>query len=146
VQNVHQSTWDRGIFYADRASIDEQHLIKPLLRKTKDTNTSLKFTFCFMGATHEPSYWSQTFHYPLHIPNPYFFKINLILSVHQCLGLVSGFFLSNTPTIVSIHFSFLPCVLHPCQSHSPGFDHSNIRIYWTVQVVPTITHQPMSMG
>jgi hypothetical protein len=36
--NLHQSTWNHGILYADRASEDEQLSIRSLLRKNKNTN------------------------------------------------------------------------------------------------------------
>jgi hypothetical protein len=36
MQNLHQSTWDRGILYTDRSSNDEQLLIRPFLSKTKN--------------------------------------------------------------------------------------------------------------
>jgi hypothetical protein len=38
MQNLHQSTWDHKILYADRPSKGEQHLIRPLLRETKNEN------------------------------------------------------------------------------------------------------------
>jgi hypothetical protein len=38
MQNLHQSTWDHEILYADRSSKDEQLLIRPFLSKTKNTN------------------------------------------------------------------------------------------------------------
>jgi hypothetical protein len=36
MQNLHQSTWVHEIFYADRASKDEQILIGPFLSKAKN--------------------------------------------------------------------------------------------------------------
>jgi hypothetical protein len=38
MQNLHQSTWDHEILYADRSSEDEQIVIRPALRETKNTN------------------------------------------------------------------------------------------------------------
>jgi hypothetical protein len=58
MQNLHQSTWDRNILYADRSLEDEQLLMRPLLRESKNMNMvgslKLKFTFYFMERTHEP--------------------------------------------------------------------------------------------
>jgi hypothetical protein len=38
MQNLHQSTWDHNILYADRWLEDEQLLIRPLLREYKNMN------------------------------------------------------------------------------------------------------------
>jgi hypothetical protein len=38
MQNLHQSTWDHAILYADRSSKDEQLLRRQFLFKTKNTN------------------------------------------------------------------------------------------------------------
>jgi hypothetical protein len=38
MQNLHQSTWDYAILYAERSSEDEQLLIGPHLRESKNTN------------------------------------------------------------------------------------------------------------
>jgi hypothetical protein len=66
VQNLRQSTWGHNILYADRSSEDEQLSITPLVRESKNTNMAggwmLKFTFYFMGSTHELSHldnWSS---------------------------------------------------------------------------------------
>jgi hypothetical protein len=40
MQNLHQSKWDHKILYTDRPSADEQLLITPLLRESKNTNMS----------------------------------------------------------------------------------------------------------
>jgi hypothetical protein len=49
IQNLHQSTWDREILYADRSAKDKQHLVIPLLWKTKNTNMAggWKFKYIF---------------------------------------------------------------------------------------------------
>jgi hypothetical protein len=58
IQNLHQSTWDHNILYADRSSEDEQLLTRPLLRECKNTKmavcSKLYFIFYFMERTHEP--------------------------------------------------------------------------------------------
>jgi hypothetical protein len=38
MQNLHQSTWDNEILYAITSSDDEQLVIRPFLRETKNTN------------------------------------------------------------------------------------------------------------
>jgi hypothetical protein len=38
MQNLHQSTWDNEILYAITYSEDEQLVIRPFLRETKNTN------------------------------------------------------------------------------------------------------------
>jgi hypothetical protein len=56
IQNLHQSTWDHEVLYADISSKDKQLLIRSLLRKTKNSNMEglrmLKFTY-FMERIHE---------------------------------------------------------------------------------------------
>jgi hypothetical protein len=58
MQNLHQSTLDHTILYADSSLEDEQLLTGTLLRESKSTNIAggwkLKFTFYFMERTHEP--------------------------------------------------------------------------------------------
>jgi hypothetical protein len=58
MQNLHQSAWDHKILYSDSYLEDEQLLISPLLRESKNMNmvggSKLKFTFNFMERTHEP--------------------------------------------------------------------------------------------
>jgi hypothetical protein len=58
MQNLHQSTWDHEILYADRFSKDEQLLVRPFLWKIKNTNVEggirLQFMFCLMETIHEP--------------------------------------------------------------------------------------------
>jgi hypothetical protein len=52
MQNLHQSTWDHTILYANKSLEDEQLLIRPLLRESKNMNMAggwmLKFTFYFI--------------------------------------------------------------------------------------------------
>jgi hypothetical protein len=38
MQNLHQSTWDHKIVYADRSLENEQLLMRPLLLESKNTN------------------------------------------------------------------------------------------------------------
>jgi hypothetical protein len=49
--------WDHKILYTNRSSEDEQLLIRPLLRESKNTHKSgswkLKFAFYFIDRTHE---------------------------------------------------------------------------------------------
>jgi hypothetical protein len=58
MQNLHESTWDHTILYADRSLKDEQLLITSLLQESKNMNvascSNLKFIFYFMETTHEP--------------------------------------------------------------------------------------------
>jgi hypothetical protein len=60
MQNLHQSTWDYKMLYADRYSEDEQLLMRPLLQESKNTNMGggwkLKLTFYFMDRTREALY------------------------------------------------------------------------------------------
>jgi hypothetical protein len=57
MENLHQSTWDREILYADGSSKDVQLSMRPLLQKSTNTNMAgswkLKFTFCVTETTHE---------------------------------------------------------------------------------------------
>jgi hypothetical protein len=41
MQNLHQSTWDHAILYADRSLEDEQLLVRPLLRESKTMNMAV---------------------------------------------------------------------------------------------------------
>jgi hypothetical protein len=58
MQNLHQSTWDHKMLYAHISLEDEQLLIRPLLRESKNVNITggwkLTFSFYFMNRTHEP--------------------------------------------------------------------------------------------
>jgi hypothetical protein len=58
MKNLHQSMWDHIILYSDRSSEDEQLLMRPLMRESKNINMAsgwmVKFTFYFMNRTHEP--------------------------------------------------------------------------------------------
>jgi hypothetical protein len=60
MQNLYHSTWDHGILISDTYLGDEQLLIRPFLRETKNTNVAggwnLKLTFCVMAATREVSH------------------------------------------------------------------------------------------
>jgi hypothetical protein len=57
MQTFSIQTWDHEVLYADRSSKDGQLLIRPLLRKTKYTNTAcgliLIFRVCFVETTHK---------------------------------------------------------------------------------------------
>jgi hypothetical protein len=68
-QHLHQSTWDHKILYADTSLEDEQLLIRPLLRESKNINmaggSKLKFTFYFIQRTHKPLHLSQIKFYTL---------------------------------------------------------------------------------
>jgi hypothetical protein len=57
MQNLHQSKYEHDILYYERSSDDGQLLIRPFLRKTKNTNMAggwnLKLTFRCMETTDE---------------------------------------------------------------------------------------------
>jgi hypothetical protein len=40
MQKLYPSTWDNGILYPDIYSKDEQPIMRPFLRKTKNTNVA----------------------------------------------------------------------------------------------------------
>jgi hypothetical protein len=60
MQNLHHSTWNFEILYADG---DGQLLVRPLSRETKITNMAggwkVKYTFYFIERSHEPLYVDQ---------------------------------------------------------------------------------------
>jgi hypothetical protein len=57
---LYQSSLDLEILYDDRSLRDKQLLIRPFLRKSKNSNMAdglkSKLTFRFMDRTHEPLY------------------------------------------------------------------------------------------